>query len=283
MREMTLGQYYPIASPVHRLDARIKLLITIIYIVTLFLVKQFMVFGLIALALISVIIASRVPFGKVLKSLKLILFLLLFTVIMTVLFYAPSEGETPLWSWLSINIYSSALTNAGFLAVRLTLLVLGPTMLTYTTTPVELTDALESLLKPLSLIGLPVHYLAIIMQIALRLIPTFVEETDKIINAQKARCADFDSGNLFKRAKAMIPVLIPLFVSAFRRADDLADAMDSRCYRGAKGRTRMKRMKVGVSGVVALILTALLLFVVLTVTYNFFPSVIDFSSFGWLV
>ena len=124
---------------------------------------------------------------------------------MTVLFYAPSEGETPLWSWLSINIYANALTNAGFLAVRLTLLVLGPTMLTYTTTPVELTDALESLLKPLSLIGLPVHYLAIIMQIALRLIPTFVEETDKIINAQKARCADFDSGNLFKRAKAMIP------------------------------------------------------------------------------
>ena len=283
MREMTLGQYYPIASPVHRLDARVKLLITIIYIVTLFLVKQFMVFGLIALALIGVIIASRVPFGKVIKSLKLILFLLLFTVIMTVLFYAPSEGETPLWSWLSINIYSSALTNAGFLAVRLTLLVLGPTMLTYTTTPVELTDALESLLKPLSLIGLPVHYLAIIMQIALRLIPTFVEETDKIINAQKARCADFDSGNLFKRAKAMIPVLIPLFVSAFRRADDLADAMDSRCYRGAKGRTRMKRMKVGVSGVIALILTALLLFAVLTVTYNFFPSVIDFSSFGWLV
>lgn len=281
MREITLGQYYPTNSVIHKMDARIKLLIAILYIVMLFFVESFIVFGAIALCLLVVILCSKVPFGKVLKSLKLVLFLLLFTVIMTVLFH--SSGGEILWSWWKIVIYKEALIKAAFLAVRLTLLVLGPTMLTYTTTPVELTDALESLLKPFSLIGIPVHYLAIIMQIALRLIPTFVEETDKIINAQKARCADFDTGNIFKRAKAMIPVLIPLFVSAFRRADDLADAMDSRCYRGAKGRTRMKRMKTGVLDVISLILVLAAFFVILWIKYNFFPTIIDFSTVGWLI
>jgi len=281
MREITLGQYYPTNSVIHKMDARIKLLIAILYIVMLFFVESFIVFGAIALCLLVVILCSKVPFGKVLKSLKLVLFLLLFTVIMTVLFH--SSGGEILWSWWKIVIYKEALIKAAFLAVRLTLLVLGPTMLTYTTTPVELTDALESLLKPFSLIGIPVHYLAIIMQIALRLIPTFVEETDKIINAQKARCADFDTGNIFKRAKAMIPVLIPLFVSAFRRADDLADAMDSRCYRGAKGRTRMKRMKTGALDVISLILVLAAFFVILWIKYNFFPTIIDFSTVGWLI
>lgn len=281
MREMTLGQYYPVESPVHRLDPRIKLLVSIIYIITLFFVRHFIVFGAIALVLLAVIAASRVPFVKVLKSLKVIIFLVIFTLIMTVLFY---NGEGTLWcSFWIIKIYKEAVVNALFLCVRLILLVLGPTMLTYTTTPVELTDALESLLKPLSLIGVPVHYLAIIMQIALRLIPSFIEETDKIINAQKSRCADFDSGNIFKKAKAMIPVLIPLIVSAFKRADDLADAMDSRCYRGAKGRTRYKKMKMRFSDAIVLILSCLALFSVLAVTYNWFPFIIDFTAIRWFI
>ncbi|MGN1093468.1 MAG: energy-coupling factor transporter transmembrane component T family protein [Candidatus Neoclostridium sp.] len=281
MREITLGQYYPVSSLVHRLDPRIKLIISIAYIVMMFFVKHFITFGFIALCLIAVIAISKVPFIKVLKSLKVIIFLVLFTFVMTVLFY--NGGGEPLWSFWIIRIYKEALQSAAFLCARLILIVLGPTMLTYTTTPVELTDALESLLKPLSAIGIPVHYLAIIMQIALRLIPSFIEETDKIISAQKSRCADFDSGNIFKRAKAMIPVIIPLIISAFKRADDLADAMDSRCYRGAKGRTRYKKMKLRFVDAAALLIFAALFFLVLAVGYNWFPSVIDFAALWWFI
>lgn len=232
MREIALGQYYPVKSVIHRLDPRFKLIIMILYIVMIFFVDTFIGFGIVLVLLLFTIFLSRVPILKVLKSLKLIIFLVLFTVIMSLLFYN-GEADDVLWQWWVIKIYKAGLINAGLMALRLSFLVLGPTMLTFTTTPVELTDGLESLLKPLSYIKLPIHELAIIMSIALRLIPTLVEETDKIQSAQKARCADFESGNVFKRAKAMIPVLIPLFVSSFRRADDLADAMDSRCYRGA--------------------------------------------------
>lgn len=281
MREITLGQYYSVESPVHRLDPRIKLLVSLLYIVMLFFVRHFIVFGIIAVILFVVIAASRVPFGKVLKSLKIVVFLIVFTLLMTILFYRGSG--TLWWSFWIINIYKEAVINALFLCVRLILLVLGPTMLTYTTTPVELTDALESLLKPLSAIGIPVHYLAIIMQIALRLIPSFVEETDKIINAQKSRCADFDSGNILKKAKAMIPVLIPLIVSAFKRADALADAMDSRCYRGAKGRTRYKKMKLRAVDVVMFLLACVLFVLVLAVTFNWFPAIIDFAALRWFI
>lgn len=281
MREITLGQYYPVDSPVHRLDPRIKLLVSLMYIVLLFFVEHFIVFGFIAVVLFIVIAASRVPFGKVLKSLKVVVFLILFTLLMTILFF---HGDgTLLWSFWIINIYKEAVINALFLCVRLILLVIGSTMLTYTTTPVELTDALESLLKPLSVIGIPVHYLAIIMQIALRLIPSFVEETDKIVNAQKSRCADFDSGNVIKKAKAMIPVLVPLIVSAFKRADDLADAMDSRCYRGAKGRTRYKKMKLRFSDVLMLLLACIQFALVLAVTFNWFPAIVDFSTLRWFI
>lgn len=281
MREITLGQYYPVSSPIHRLDPRIKLLISIMYLVMMFFVKHFIMFGAIALGLLIVVFVSRVPLLKVLKSLKVVIFLVVFTFIMTVLFY---NKDGTLWCafWV-IKIYKEAVINATFLCTRLILLVLGPTMLTYTTTPVELTDALESLLKPLAMIGIPVHYLAIIMQIALRLIPSFIEETDKIISAQKSRCADFDTGNLFRRAKAMIPVIIPLIISAFKRADDLADAMDSRCYRGAKGRTRYKKMKMRFTDALMLILMAVVFFVVLVVNYNWFPGIIDFSAIRWFV
>lgn len=281
MREITLGQYYPVESPVHRLDPRIKLLASIIYIAMLFFVRHFIVFGAIAAMLLVVIALSRVPLFKVLKSLKIIIFLLVFMLIMTVFFY--SGTGTLWWSFGIIKIYKEAVINALFLCARLILLVLGPTMLTYTTTPVELTDALESVLKPFSLIGIPVHYLAIVMQLALRLIPTFLEETDKIINAQKSRCADFDSGNIFKRAKAMIPVLIPLIISAIKRADDLADAMDSRCYRGAKGRTRYKKMKLRACDVLSFTGVLIVFLAALAVYYEWFPFLAALTSQWWFV
>lgn len=281
MREITLGQYYPVESPVHRLDPRIKLLASIIYIAMLFFVRHFIVFGVIAAMLLVVIALSRVPLFKVLKSLKIIIFLLVFMLIMTVFFY--SGTGTLWWSFGIIKIYKEAVINALFLCARLILLVLGPTMLTYTTTPVELTDALESVLKPFSLIGIPVHYLAIVMQLALRLIPTFLEETDKIINAQKSRCADFDSGNIFKRAKAMIPVLIPLIISAIKRADDLADAMDSRCYRGAKGRTRYKKMKLRACDVLSFAGVLIVFLAALAVYYEWFPFLAALTSQWWFV
>ena len=220
MREIALGQYYPVDSVLHRLDPRTKIVLMIAYITMIFFVKTFIGFGIVFVFLAAAILLSRVPVGKVLKSLKTIMFLVLFTVIMSLLFYAGKE-EDLIWRWGIIKVYRAGLINAGLMALRLMFLVVGPTLLTFTTTPVALTDGLESLLKPLTYIKFPVHELAMIMSIALRLIPTLVEETDKIQSAQKARCADFDSGNVFKRAKAMIPVLIPLFVSSFRRADEL--------------------------------------------------------------
>ena len=282
MREITLGQYYPVKSVLHRMDPRMKLIIIIMYIVMIFFIKTFVGFGIVLVFLALTIALSHVPLLKVLKSLKVIIILVIFTVIMSVLFYN-GKAEDLLWSAGILKIYKEGLLNAGRMALRLVFLVLGPTMLTFTTTPVELTDGLESLLKPLSYIKFPVHELAIIMSIALRLIPTLVEETDKIQSAQKARCADFESGNVFKRAKAMIPVLIPLFVSSFRRADDLADAMDSRCYRGAKGRTRMKKLKVHFRDFAALFVMCVFFFAVLWLRYNFFPALIDLSAIPWII
>lgn len=282
MREITLGQYYPVKSVLHRMDPRMKLIIMILYIVMIFFIKTFVGFGIVLVFLALTIALSHVPLLKVLKSLKVIIILVIFTVVMSVLFYN-GKAEDLLWSAGILKIYKEGLLNAGRMALRLVFLVLGPTMLTFTTTPVELTDGLESLLKPLSYIKFPVHELAIIMSIALRLIPTLVEETDKIQSAQKARCADFESGNVFKRAKAMIPVLIPLFVSSFRRADDLADAMDSRCYRGAKGRTRMKKLKVHFRDFAALFVMCVFFFAVLWLRYNFFPALIDLSAIPWII
>lgn len=282
MREIALGQYYPVDSVLHRLDPRTKIVLMIAYITMIFFVKTFIGFGIVFVFLAAAILLSRVPVGKVLKSLKTIMFLVLFTVIMSLLFYAGKE-EDLIWRWGIIKVYRAGLINAGLMALRLIFLVVGPTLLTFTTTPVALTDGLESLLKPLTYIKFPVHELAMIMSIALRLIPTLVEETDKIQSAQKARCADFDSGNVFKRAKAMIPVLIPLFVSSFRRADELADAMDSRCYRGAKGRTRMKKLKFHIRDLIAVLFLAVFFFAVLWLRYNFFPWVIDLSLIPWIM
>ena len=256
------------------MDARAKLIITIMYIVMIFFVNTFIVYGLVALVLLIVILMSRVPLGKVLASLKMIVFLLAFTFVITVLLNKGQGAEAEIATYgfyLSagpFTICGTGLINGGRLSCRLLLLVLGPTMLTFTTTPVALTDAIEHLLRPLKLIRLPVHEFAMIMSIALRLIPTLMEETEKIMNAQKARGACFDHGNIFKRAAALLPVLIPLFVSSFKRAEDLADAMDSRCYRGAKGRTKMKVMRYRPSDLFAMFLAAALFFVILLFSYN---------------
>ncbi len=281
MREITLGQYYPAESPLHRLDPRTKILMVIVYMVTVFFVDTFVGYGVILLAVIIAIAMSRVPLRLVLKSLKPILFLIIFTAVLNLLFYSgkPEDllwGWT--WGWIKLRIYKMGLITAGKMAVRLLLLVIGPSLLTLTTTPVRLTDGIESLMAPLKIVRFPVHEFAIIMSIALRLIPTLIEETDKIILAQKARCADFDSGNLIKKAKAMLPILIPLFVSSFRRADELAYAMDSRCYRGSKGRTKMRVLRFRAGDFIALTAILALTFATLVLRYNFF----DFGFISYI-
>lgn len=282
MRDITLGQYYPVKSVIHSLDARVKIILMITYVVMVFFAQSFFSYGVLALFLVGVILLSRVPILKVLKSLKTIAILIVFTVIMSVLFYAGQESDL-IWSWGIIKIYGNGLINAGKMTLRLILIVLGPMVVTFTTTAVALTNGFESVLSPFKIIGLPVHTFAMVMSIALRMIPSLVEETDKIQSAQKARCADFESGNLIKRAKAMLPVLIPLFVSSFRRADELADAMDSRCYRGAKGRTKMKKAKFRFADAVAIFVFAVVFFAILWLKYNFFPMLIDINSFIWMV
>lgn len=268
MKDVSFGQYYPVQSPIHRLDPRTKLVAVILYIVMMFFIRRFVGFALVAVFLLSIIFMAHVPLLKVLRSIRAVIFLVLFTVILSVLFY--SGSGKPLVAWGIIKIYKQGLINAARMALRLIFLVLGPSLLTLTTTPVELTDGLESLLKPLTLIKIPVHVLAIVMSIALRLIPTLTEETEKIINAQKSRCADFDTGNIFKRAKALLPILIPLFVGSFRRADELADAMDARCYRGAKGRTRMKVLHFRWRDLLAAFIVLALFFSILVLRYNWF-------------
>jgi len=226
-------------------------------------------------------ICSHIPFGKVLKSIKPLIFIIVFTFLINLFFQKPTEDTKTfgfwftkveltnvIWQWKSLCLSWQGINNALRLAIRLMLLVMGPSILTLTTTPIELTDGIESLLKPLALIRFPVHSLAMIMSMALRLIPTIMEETDKIILAQKARCADFDSRNPFKKIKAMLPILIPLFVSGIRRADELAFAMDSRCYRGAKGRTKYKKLQTRAGDILSLIALCALFFFVLLLLYN---------------
>lgn len=238
MKDVTFGQYYPATSFVHKMDARIKILISIAYIVAVFLVSSYHFLGF-AACLLFVMAAtafSLVPFLRVLKSIKGVLFFVIFSAVLQLFF---NKSGTPLWE--NGFITDIGLLSAGFIVARITLVVLGASVLTLTTSPVELADGIESLLYPLKLIKFPVHEFALIMSIALRFIPTLLDETDRIIKAQKARGADFESGNLFKRAKALVPVLIPLLISSFRRADELADAMDARCYAGSKHRTKYKK------------------------------------------
>ncbi len=240
LSDITLGQFFPGNSIIHKLDPRIKLVCIVFYIISVFSAKSFVSLGLVVALTVLIVVVSHLNFTTILKSLKPVVFILCFTMIAN-LFW--TTGENLVLSLGFIKIYAEGITYALFMATRIICLIIGTfVMLTYTTSPVALTDAIERLLLPFSKIGLPVHEFSMMMTIALRFIPTLVEETQKIINAQKARGADFESGNLLKRAKALVPILIPLFVSAFRRADELACAMECRLYHGGKGRTKMKVM-----------------------------------------
>jgi energy-coupling factor transport system permease protein len=235
LKDITLGQYFPGTSLAHRLDPRTKLLLTVIYIVALFCAKSFFSYLLIALVLFTGIKVSGVAPKALVRGLKPILFIICFTAVLN-LFYTPGETLASFWIF---KITKEGIFTAFFMVLRITMLIMGTFLLTYTTSPIALTDGMEALLGPLKRVRVPVHELAMMMSIALRFIPTLIEETDKIMSAQKARGADFESGNLIERAKALVPILVPLFISAFRRADELAVAMECRCYHGGEGRTKL--------------------------------------------
>ena len=241
LRDVTFGQYYLADSFVHKMDARVKLLLCLLFLVGIFFVVSFVGFLWLTVFLSLAIGFSKVPLRSILKSVKGIIVLLALTAVLNVFF---TKTGNLLWSWWIIEIYDEGLIFAAKMLLRLTYLVMGTSLLTLTTTPVDLTHALESLLKPLRVVKFPVHELALIMSLTLSFIPSLIEETDRIIRAQKARGADFDTGGLVKRAKAFVPILIPLLVGGFRRAEELANAMNSRCYEGATKRTQMRLMKL---------------------------------------
>ena len=236
IRDITIGQYYPSDSVLHRLDPRVKLFATMIYVISLFLDKSVIALGAAAIILGLVIAVSRVPLSYIVRGLKPVLFLLLFSCVLNMFF---TRGETVWWEWKFLTLSKEGLFNAGFMGARLVLLVVGSSLMTFTTTPNQLTDGIEKAFRPLNKLHLPVHEFAMMMSIALRFIPILTEELDKIMKAQAARCAGFEEGNLIEKAKGLVPIMIPLFVSAIRRANDLALAMEARCYQGGTGRTKM--------------------------------------------
>lgn len=264
-RDVTFGQYYFADSFVHRMDARIKMLLCLTFMVAIFFVTSFAVFGLIVLFLLLTIAVAKVPLGSILRSIKGIFVLLLFTAILNLFF---TKRGTLLWSWWILEIYDGGIIFAAKMLLRLTLLVIGSNLLTLTTTPVELTHAIESLLAPLNVVKFPVKDFALIMSLTLSFIPSLIEETDRIVRAQKARGADFDTGSVFKRAKAFVPILIPLLVGGFRRADELANAMNSRCYEGSTKRTRLVTMKLSWRDAVGTFVTLSVLVAVFVVYCN---------------
>mgnify|MGYP004703933997 CR=1 FL=1 len=239
LRDITLGQYYPADSVIHKLDPRVKLFATLIYIISLFCFKGIAALLVATVFLIAVIRVSKVPFHFMVKGLKTIMVLMIITALFN-LFLTPGEPLVTFWIF---KITAEGIKSAALMTIRLIYLILGTSIMTLTTTPNQLTDGLEKALMPLSKIGIPVHAIAMMMSIALRFIPILIEETDKIMKAQMARGADFENGNLIQKVKNMIPLLVPLFVSAFRRADDLAMAMEARCYNGGEGRTKMKPLR----------------------------------------
>ena len=240
LKDITLGQYFPGQSVIHRLDPRTKLVMLVVYIVALFLAESWVSYGLMLVFLVTVIWLSTIPLKSILRGMKPLVMILIFTGVLN-LFFA-QEGEVIFHFWI-LTVTTGGLTRAVMMMSRILMLITGTFLLTYTTSPIALTDGLESLMKPLKKIGVPVHELSMMMCIALRFIPTLIEETDKIMCAQKARGADFETGSLMERAKALIPILVPLFISAFRRADELATAMECRCYQGGEGRTKMKLLR----------------------------------------
>ena len=238
LKDITIGQYYPTSSIIHKLDARVKLVATFIFMVSLFIINKFWPYLIVVGCLLSVIKLSKIPGKFIVKGLKPLKWIIIFTFIINI-FFIPGD---PIWSFGFIKITEQGIRQAIFMGLRLIFLVVGTSLLTLTTSPIELTDGIERLLKPLRKIGFPVHELAMMMTIALRFIPTLLDETDKIMKAQMSRGADFESKNIISRAKNLVPLLIPLFISAFRRADELAMAMEARCYRGGYNRTKMKEV-----------------------------------------
>lgn len=264
MRDMSFGQYYPTNSPIHRLDPRAKLIFSLLFMIFIFFAKSYTAFLYVIIFLTIVTIVAKIPLKIVLKSIKLVLFLLIFTGLINLFLY--KEG-TVLAQWWIFTITDRGIDLTVKLALRLSLLIIGTSILTLTTTPMELTDAIESLLKPLKYIKVPVHDIAITMSIALRFIPTLLEETDKIIAAQKARGASFDTGKVHERVLSIVPILIPLFVSSFRRADELADALDARCYNATKNRTKMKKLTFTYRDLVAFIILSILIVLIMLDCY----------------
>ena len=260
LKDITLGQYFPGTTVAHKLDPRTKILLVTLYIVALFCAKGIVTYGILALCLAICVRISKVGLKSLVKGLKPVLFIILFTGILN-LFFTP--GDYYVFELGFLHVSNVGLRNAVFMVLRIMLLIMGTFLMTYTTSPISLTDGLERLLGGLKKLHVPVHELAMMMSIALRFIPTLIEETDKIMCAQRARGADFDSGNLIQKAKAMIPILVPLFISAFRRADELATAMECRCYHGGEGRTKLHVLKYESRDYVALVLGVLVLAAVL--------------------
>ena len=254
IKNITLGQYFPGNTFIHRLDPRTKLVLTIVYIVVLFVAHTWMAYALTAVFLIVCVAVSRIRPASLLRGLKPLFIIILLTALLN-LFYTSGEPLVQFWIF---TITKEGVRSAVLMVLRIMMLVCGTFLLTYTTAPMQLTDGLESLLGPLKKLHVPVHELAMMMSIALRFIPTLIEETDKIMSAQKARGADFETGNLIQKAKALLPLLVPLFISAFRRADELATAMESRCYNGGEGRTRMKQLHFSSRDLVAVLVCAAL-------------------------
>ena len=266
IKDITIGQYFPGNSVIHRLDSRVKLVLDILFLVILFTAQSYTGLLLGMLFMVLCYVLAKIKLTMILKSVKPILPLMIFTGILNLFFV---KGETPLFKWQFIEIYPEGIDTALFMLIRVITLIVGMSLLTYTTSPIMLTDAIERLLSPLKKIHVPVHELSMMMTIALRFIPTLVEETDKIMSAQKARGAEMDTGGLVKKAKSLIPVLIPLFVSAFKRANELATAMECRCYHGGEGRTRLKVMHTAPRDYVAIGCMTLLLATVIVI--NCFP------------
>lgn len=251
IKDITIGQYFPGKSPIHRMDSRVKLLLDLVYLVMLFTAQSFtgLLVGLFFMVMCYII--ADIKLVMILKSVKPILPLMIFTAILNMLFIT---GEKPLFQWWIITIYPEGIRMSCFMLLRIVSLIVGMSLLTYTTSPIMLTDAIERLMSPLKKVRFPVHELSMMMTIALRFIPTLVEETDKIMSAQKARGAELDSGGFLKRAKALVPIIIPLFVSAFKRANELATAMECRCYKGGDGRTRMRQLKIAARDIIAAVI-----------------------------
>ncbi len=262
LKDITIGQFFPGKSVVHRLDPRMKIILTGIFIVLLFMAQSILALSVGIIFMLGAFLISQIPLRLMAKSIKPIIPIIIFTAVLNLFFI--STGDMLLHFWI-IKITTGGVKTSIFMVVRIVCLIIGTSLLTYTTSPIALTDAIERLLSPLKKIKVPVHELSMMMTIALRFIPTLIEETDKIMSAQKARGADMETGSLIQRAKALVPILIPLFVSAFRRAEELAMAMECRCYHGGEGRTRLKQLHIAARDFAALTVTVLFLAVVILI------------------